>query len=289
MLRNLSGFYCFEPIKFLVLGVCDDDSGLNVDNLSDLICGFDVLSIDGMEHDDDMDSDSDGDSDDDSDSSTSSGRNRRRLSPEILSVRSNGMVGIRINQRIDEQMTFRLCLDDVFLSTFSDRVQIRRGNSKYLCSEQWLDGMPCLNQSAFIDAVNEESADGMDGVYRVEGVGEELEDHNQLTASPFVRWEVLSAVILAILCVVGLCGYALILRTRSLRKQGGPKRQRHERVNAEEEWIEDEMEMVDRDSLDGDGDGDGECTQITRFRRIRNRMERAEMMDLSDSEIDDSK
>ena len=68
---------------------------------------------------------------DSSDSATSSEGIRRRLgqdrySEDVWGVQSGGVIGIRINHRIEYEMTFRLCLSDVFGRSFSDHVAQRR-------------------------------------------------------------------------------------------------------------------------------------------------------------------
>ena len=156
-----SGGHCTEPIKFLILALCEEDhiayggsAGADEHDLNGLICGFEMISKDGKEP--------------ESDSSGSSSSRRRliekadRYSDDVWGVKSSGVYGIRINQRIEWEMRFRLCLKDVFMNRISDRVQFRRGQTKFMCTDQWVLGLPCLDRTRFVHGAYGPAVNGPD-------------------------------------------------------------------------------------------------------------------------------
>ena len=267
------GIHCFEPIKFFILNLCDGDSiaddneiGADEYDLNALICGFEVISIDGMES-----------KDSGSESSDSSDSNRRRLidkddrySDDVWGVKSSGIYGIRINYRIESEMTFRICLKDVLSDSISKRVQFRRGNTKFLCNAPWVEGLPCLDPTRFVhgaygnvNGVEDDDVD--DAVHRLEAVEVKSVDTKELKVRKLMRWEVFGAMILLILCLISLCGYGLISTTRDMvfveKKRRGNRLQR---VNTDEQWNNecvDEHDVEWDDSEDTDyNDSDGRST-----------------------------
>jgi len=169
-----SGDECVESISFLVLNVCDGDDGYGVDedDLDDLICGFKLISKDGKDG-DDVDSE------------------------DIWGVKSSGTYGVRINHDVEDRMTFRLCLKNVFSESLSDRVQLRRGEDKDLCAEQWVEGLPCLDRNEFVHGAY--SAKSVNGPY--------LEWHD-VSRPRFSFYDILSAnqqfLFLAVVTVVAV-------------------------------------------------------------------------------------
>ena len=179
---------CVESISFLVLNVCDgdgfvDDDGSGVDDydLNGLICGFEIVSLDS---------------------------DRRRMvdeedrySEDVWGVKSSGVYGIRIDHDIEQEMTFRLCVKKVFLDVFSDRVQFRRGDDKDLCVGEWVEGLPCLDETQFVHGAYSGNAIsfGLHG----DDYGMESMDRPQ-----FTFYDILSAneqfICLAVVTIVGV-------------------------------------------------------------------------------------
>ena len=57
--------------------------------------------------------------------------------------------GIRIDLEISDSVTFEVCLENVFKDNieFSNNVQFRRGYNKYICNNEWVIGLPCLDEN----------------------------------------------------------------------------------------------------------------------------------------------
>merc|ERR1719242_142276 len=117
-------------------------------------------------------------------------------------------------------------------------------------------------------------------IERVKVIGDGVSDDNELRVSPFVQWEVLSVVILAVLCLIGFCGYGLILRKRGIgRRERGDGM---ERVHTEEDVDggddSDSMEDGERTNVQSDS-----VRRTAMFERMRNQKETAQILEVEES------
>jgi len=226
---------------------------------------LDMLSIDGKE-----------------DRKKGSSSDSKRSSSIISADRSGGVIGLRIQQRVDHNMLFRLCLKSSFLDTFSDGVRFRRGNGNFMCGEQWLDGLPCLDRSQWgIDLAQGD----YDGIHRVDVDGSQLDGH-ALRTLPIMRWEVLSLIILFTLCICAVCGYALASRKQGVGLVEMIRRRRdgHRRVQSEDYSMDAGTGRTGVDSTEVDGNVVTTLHIPGQFKRVR-ATERTTMMD-EDSQSD---
>eukprot|EP01083_Nonionella_stella_P086244 239492_1 len=242
-----SGYYCYQPVQYLVLGVCDGDSimdnpmrGCSKSDLNGLLESFTIINMGGMGDSDDSDDSDSGDSgSDDSDSSDSdsdSSDRRRRLgsssySKQAFGAMSESVYGIMIAQPIEDSATFKICLRNVFDTDnieFSNNVRFRRGYNRFTCNDEWVVGLPCLDADRFTHGMyGNEGYNSYGGQYRkyykrrrhrVEGVNQmQMDDINDaFQTSNIVRWEVLSCICLVALCACGIIAYVVIVKKKRL-------------------------------------------------------------------------
>ena len=314
-----NGYYCYQPIKYFVLGVCDGDSidnggKCNQDDLNGLITSFEVLF-----------SDDDIDSDDENGWSLGGGyrrrmgKRRKKYSKNAWGTSSNSVYGVRINQRIYQQLVFEICLINVFNDNgeMSSNVAFRRGKDRFICNNnEWIVGLPCIDNDKFQHGAYGQSGYNGEGEiygdyyrknYRVEIGGVEVSNINDLKIdnSIIARWEVLSCIILGSLCFIGcLVIYCIILRKK--------KRLKRERIatfddddidkenEEEEEETEQEIEHEEEDDDEEEDSLDGDIGSIktNNKKRIKFRREKykkhyrnitesdeVELQDLSENEI----
>ena len=108
---------CKKSVKYIVLGVCDNDKPIKrARDLTGLIESIEPQGI-------------------------------YAWGTKI----NDRLMGIRVDIPVNVYESFTICLHDVFNidDEYSSRVAIKRGKYRYLCDEDWVVGLPCVDEDKF--------------------------------------------------------------------------------------------------------------------------------------------
>merc|ERR1712113_686296 len=106
---------------------------------------------------------------------------------------------------------FEICLRDVFINyryniEFSNTVRFRRGYDKYICNNNWIKGLPCIDDSKFFHGAYDYSGFNYGrhyGNYYKNVFEFKIYNNNPMDKGlPIARWEVLTGCIFFVFCVI---------------------------------------------------------------------------------------